>query len=380
MGTLLLYDDSVRSPELRHEIAEAVADPVVFLDHDGRRIVVTGPFEVSIFATREDVVDEVWTTDELGIQELIRDESRPSHLIGPELVLRAVQRAGSASVVVPPTFRVLVADYLRAAGVEVVVDAPTWADRRRRKTPWEVEGIERAQRAAETSMLTATRLLREAEPTNDGMLRFEGELLTSELIREAMVGQLVALGAESEEVIVQSGDACFGGHELGSGPIAPDRSLIIDCFPRDRKTGAFSDMTRTFVVGEPSERLARLHAHCRRALDIAFEAIKPGASDVFARVAGYFESEGFATYLSHGSSEPVREGFIHALGHGVGLEVHERPLMGRRSDALVAGDVVAVEPGLYLRGVGGVRLEDTVLVTDDGFERFTDAYPYDLTP
>ena len=380
MATFLLYDDSFRSPELRHEIAEAVADPVVFLEHDGRRIVVTGPFEVSIFAAREDVVDEVWSDDDLGIQELIRDESRPPHLIGPELVLRAVRRTGASSVVVPPTFRLLAADYLRSAGVEVVVDAPGWAARRRRKTPWEIEGIERAQRAAETAMLTATRMLREAEPTNDGMLRFEGEVLTSELIRETMVGGRVALGAESEEILVQSGDACFDGHALGSGPIAPDRSVIIDCFPRDRRTGAFSDMTRTFVVGEPSEELRRLHGHCRRALDIAFDAIKPGASDLFARVAGYFESEGFATYLSHASSEPVREGFIHSLGHGVGLEVHERPLMGRRSDPLVAGDVVAVEPGLYIRGVGGVRLEDTVLVTDDGFERFTDAYPYDLTP
>ncbi|HET7482468.1 MAG TPA: M24 family metallopeptidase, partial [Actinomycetota bacterium] len=84
--------------------------------------------------------------------------------------------------------------------------------------------------------------------------------------------------------------------------------------------------------------------------------------------------------LHHRGSEPLREGFFHALGHGVGLEVHERPRLGDHGDAVAAGDVVAIEPGLYFPGVGGVRLEDTVLVTDDGVEHFTDPLPYDLTP
>jgi Xaa-Pro aminopeptidase len=195
-----------------------------------------------------------------------------------------------------------------------------------------------------------------------------------------MEAELLSQGAESSEILIHSGDACLKGHDLGTGPILVDQSCIIDCFPRDRRTGAYTDMTRTFVPGTPSAELTRLHSSCRKALDIAFAAIKPGATDPFESVAEYFKSEGFPTQLTHDGPAPLREGFSHSLGHGVGLQVHERPYMGRRADALEAGDVVAVEPGLYFAGVGGVRLEDTVLVTESGVEHFTEPLSYDLDP
>src|ERR671918_2680914 len=94
MTTFLLYDDSVRSPEMRHEIGLAVGDPIVFLDHGGRRIVVGSILERGGFEQREDVVDEFWTYDELGYEDLIKDPAFPLHHIGPELVLRAVRKAG----------------------------------------------------------------------------------------------------------------------------------------------------------------------------------------------------------------------------------------------------------------------------------------------
>lgn len=380
MTTFLLYDDAVRSPEVRHEIGEPIMDPLAFVEVDGRRIVVASSLEEDVLTRRDDVVDELWNIHELGVEDLVADQAFPHSLVGAELVRRALAKLGVSSVVVPPSFRTLVTDYLRDKGVEVVVDAEAWAARRRRKTPAELEGTERAQRAAETAMLAAARMLKESEPTAAGELRFEGEILTAEWVREVMSQELLAQGAASDEVIVQSGDRCLAGHDLGSGPIAPDESLIIDCFPRDRRSGAFSDMTRTFVVGTPSEELNRLHADCRAALEIAFDAMRPGSSDAYTRVAEHFHSRGYPTQLRHNGSGPLVEGFSHSLGHGVGLEVHERPWMGRRSDALVEGDVVAVEPGLYFRGIGGVRLEDTVVVTDQGVEPFTDPFPYDLEP
>jgi Xaa-Pro aminopeptidase len=380
MTTFLLWDDSLRSRELRHEIGEGVADPLVFMEEDGRRIVAGSRFERTIFERREDVVDEYWTLDELGREELVRDSSVPDHLLDPELVLRAVRRAGATSVVVPPSFAVGVADHLRDAGVQVTVDAGSWSARRRRKAPWELEGIERAQRAADTAMLTAARLLKEAEPTADGRLRFEGEILTAELMRAAMSAELLAQGADSEDILIHSGDAWRNGHDPGGGPIRPDRSCIIDCWPRDRRTGVYTDMTRTFVAGTPSEELRRMHGHCRAALEIALEGLRPGDRTAHERVSRYFADAGIPTQLSHEGLEPLLEGFNHAIGHGVGLDVHEAPLMGRRSDALAEGDVVAVEPGVYFGAIGGVRLEDTVLVTSEGVEHFTDPYPYHLEP
>ncbi len=381
MTTFLLYDDALRSPEVRHEIGEPIMDPVAFIEHGGKRIVVGSPLEESVLSAREDVIDEFWNMFTLGYLDLVKDASFPQELYGSELVLRAVKKVGATEVVVPPTFAIGVADHLRAAGVEVTVGADAWADRRRKKTPWEIEGIERAQRAVDTAMLTAARILREAERTDGGRhLRFEGEIVTAELVREAMTTELLNLGADTEEILVQSGDACLKTHEPGSGPLLPDQSVVIDCFPRDRRTGVYTDMTRTFVPGITSEDLKTLHKHCRSALEMAFDSLRPGSADAFQKVSDYFDSQGFATYLHHRGDDSLHEGFNHALGHGVGLEAHERPWMGRNSDELRAGDVVAVEPGLYIQGIGGVRLEDTVLVTDVGVEHFTDPFPYDLEP
>lgn len=380
MTTFLLYDDALRSRELRHEIGEPIMDPITFIEHEGRRIVVGSQLEEKVLTARDDVIDDFISDFELGFEELVKAQRLGVDLLGAELVLRALKRVGATSAVVPPTFRALVADHVRAGGIELVVDGDAWAQRRRRKTPWEIEGIERAQRACDTAMLTAARMLREAEPTADDRLRFDGEILTAEWIRETMTSELLTQGADAEEIIVQSGDACLRGHEVGSGHILADASCIIDCFPRDRRTGVHTDMTRTFVPGRPSEDLTGLHKHCRAALDMAYESLRAGVDDVFVKVSDYFHSQGFPTRLHSTGDAPVIEGFPHALGHGVGLDVHERPWMGRRSDRLREGDVIAVEPGLYVAGVGGVRLEDTVLVTDGGVEHFTDPYPYDLAP
>ena len=378
MTTFLLFDDPAHSPAVRHEIGEPVIGPLTFIEHDGKRIVVGDESDRATFARREDVVDEFWAEHEFGWEELFNDESFPTHLVGPEVLLRALRRVEVDKVVVPQTFPVLSADYLREKGVDVSIDDDAWSMRRRHKTPAELEGVERAQRAAETAMLTAARMLRDAEPTASGQLRFEGEILTAELIREAMLPQLQAQGAESQQILVHSGDACFLGHDAGTGPILPNVSCIIDVWPRDTRTGVFTDMTRTFVAGAPSKELTKLHEHCLAALAIALEHLKPGTNDAYRKVAEYFGSHGIPTKLTHTGPEPPKQGFPHSLGHGVGLEVHERPYMGPRSDELIEGDVVAIEPGLYYEGVGGIRLEDTVFITSSGAERFTDPFPYDL--
>ena len=139
-------------------------------------------------------------------------------------------------------------------------------------------------------------------------------------------------------------------------------------------------MTRTFVPGRATTEVKKLHEHCREALDIALDAIRPGRSDAFRKVAEFFNDKGYPTKLHHQDPGRLTSGFTHSLGHGVGLEIHEPPLLSINSEELVEGDVVAVEPGLYFEGVGNVRLEDTVVVTADGAERFTDPYPYDLEP
>jgi Xaa-Pro aminopeptidase len=379
-SALLLLDDAVRSPELRHEIGEPVGDPLAFVELGGRRVVVGPQPEEVVLGGREDL--EFWPSTDLGAIDLVQDRSVPDALIWPELARRALERLGVSRVVVPGSFPVVAADHLREHGVEVSVDPERWTDRRRRKAAWELEGQERAQRAADAAFARAAAILREAEPAGDGTLRLDGETLTCERVREEMSAELLARGAESEEILVQAGDAALDGHDLGTGPVLADVSLVIDCFPRDRRSGAHTDMTRTFAPGTASAELRRLHADCRRTLELVLGAVRPGVEDLHRRACEHLAARGHPTQLTDDGPEPLREGFYHGLGHGVGLEVHEKPGVGRRSDPLVEGDVVALEPGLYYRGVGGVRLEDTVRVTADGWARLGagEPFPYDLTP
>ncbi len=140
-------------------------------------------------------------------------------------------------------------------------------------------------------------------------------------------------------------------------------------------------MTRTYVVGEPPEEIVEYHRLVKAALDRALETTRAGipATEPFRAVCDLFQEAGYPTQLSKGPGEVLTSGFFHGLGHGVGLEVHEPPWLGRAPGDMVAGDVVTLEPGLYRQGFGGVRLEDLVLVTESGAENLTDI-PYELAP
>ena len=297
-----------------------------------------------------------------------------------ELAARFCQEVGLDSAVVPYGFPLGLADLLRSRGIQVTADQSLFDTRRRVKNAHELAGIRRAQAAAEAGMAVVARMLREAE-TSNGALLHDGETLTCERIKAAVDQAFTANGAAVDAIIVSHGAQAAIGHEEGSGPILPGETVIADLFPFDKETGCYADMTRTFVVGEPSDEAREWHRLAREALDRSLEAIRPGVEGkAVHRVAcEVFQDAGYPTQLTKQPGEVLLDGFYHSLGHGVGLDVHEEPGLGRNGTALVAGDVVAVEPGLYRQGVGGCRLEDLVLVTEDGCENLT-SFPYDLQP
>jgi Xaa-Pro aminopeptidase len=200
-------------------------------------------------------------------------------------------------------------------------------------------------------------------------------------LKLAVEQAFTASGAFADEFIVSHGSQTAVGHDMGSGAIAADEPICLDLFPRDRESGCFADMTRVFVVGTPSDELREWHTLCKEALERSVAAVKAGVpgSELHGISCDVFEQHGYPTLRSKQPGEVLQDGFYHSLGHGVGLEVHEEPTLGRAPGELVAGDVIAVEPGLYRNGYGGCRLEDLVLVTENGGETLTD-YPYDLEP
>ena len=378
MSDVLIYADSIRFAEMRHEVPLGVPDPFLYAERNGTRSVVASSFELGrindVAPDIEALPMEEFGIDELYAQGLTREE------IELEVVLRAARRFGIDDAVVPGTFPLELADHLRSNGIQVRADRDLFVQRRRVKNDAELAGIRRAQRAAEAAMDAARELMRSAERQNGSVL-LDGEPLTCERIELAVEQAFTANGAFADEFIVSHGPQTAVGHDMGSGPIAPDEPVCLDLFPRDRESGCFADMTRVFVVGTPSDELREWHTLCKEALDRSVAAVKPGVSgSALHKIScDIFEEHGYPTLRSKEPGEVLRDGFYHSLGHGVGLEVHEEPSLGRAPGELVAGDVIAVEPGLYRHGYGGCRLEDIVLVTESGPEVLTD-YPYDLEP
>jgi Xaa-Pro aminopeptidase len=178
---------------------------------------------------------------------------------------------------------------------------------------------------------------------------------------------------------VAHGTQTADGHDPGSGCVDNDDVVLCDLFPQHYQSACFADMSRTFRVGSPDDTIALWHAHCVEALELATSMVRPGIEGgaIHRAVCSLFEEHGHATQFSTPEGTVQREGFNHGLGHGVGLEIHEAPGISRLSHELVSGDVIALEPGLYRHGFGGVRVEDLLLVTDEGCEVLT-RFPYNL--
>ncbi len=379
---VLIYGDTVRSPALRHEVPLAIGDPFLYLEAGGRRAVVTHSLEDARIATVAPDVERL-LHDELGCDALIA-EGRTRDDAEAEVCVRAVAAFGIREATVPPEFPVGLADRLRAAGVVLTPDETVFFARRRRKSSAEMAGIRRASDVAIAAMSEAATMLREATIAGEGLV-LAGELLTAESVR-ARIRELCARGgapAPADIMVKPMGPHAAGGHEPGAGPLPPHTPIEIDLWPRDERSGCWSDMTRTFVRGEISDAIAAIHAHVLEAHERACSAVRPGVSGVelYALACEVFEAAGHPTQRTKKPGQILREGFYFSLGHGVGLEVHEPPVLGRGDfSPLVAGDVIAVEPGVVDIAVGGTRVEDLLLVTDGGSERLTGSFPYGLVP
>jgi Xaa-Pro aminopeptidase len=375
---VLIFADSVTSPEMRHEVPVVIPDPFLYAEKDGKRYVVSAAFEVDRV---KEIGIEGSPWEHYGYDELIATGLPREEIVWKHVNLNACRELGITDAVVPRSFPTLAADHLRENGITLEPDHKFFADRRRVKNEAELEGIRKAQKAAEAAMGAARDLIFRAEPSNGGV-KVDGETLTSERLKATIRRVFSEHGVSGDDFIVSHGAQTAIGHELGHGPIAPNEPIVIDLWPKDPDSACYADMTRTYVVGEAPEELVKYHGLVKEALDQSFAATKAGVagSAVYTLVCELFEEHGQKTSLSKAPGEVLDEGFFHGLGHGVGLEVHEAPSLGRGGTGdLVAGDVVTLEPGLYRPGFGGCRLEDLVLVTENGAENLTD-FPYDLTP
>jgi Xaa-Pro aminopeptidase len=278
------------------------------------------------------------------------------------------------TVRVPGSFPIEYGDGLRERGVAVQVRREPFFEERLLKTADEVEAISRAMQRTEAAMGAAIGAIREAE-VHDGVLRWRGTTLTAERVRRLISMTLIEDGLLAQHTIVACGEAGCDPHNEGSGPLRAGQSIIIDIFPRDEASRYFADITRTVVKGRASDMLRKMYWAVAAGQERVFALLRDGSDGeaIHRDVQATLERHGFQS----GEVNGRMQGFFHGTGHGLGLEVHELPRISKLPTILGSGNVVTVEPGLYYPGIGGVRIEDVVVVTETGYTNLT-RYPKEL--
>jgi Xaa-Pro aminopeptidase len=344
-------------PDMRYLTRFVTHDPVPVIKRAGETPVMIVPLMEAARAERESTA-QVMTRQQAGYQEIIRDEKDP-YGITAAMIHRYVQ----GSVVVPPWFPLGLARALERENQVILDDSATIARMRSVKKPEEISHIQRAQLAVEMAMKEAINLIQKSE-VKGGTLWHNERPLTSEYVRFTIQATLLNQNFSARDTIVACGEDTALPHCVGSGPLQSNQPIIIDIFPQCQETGYHADMTRTVSKGTPSSAVCDLYGAVSEAQTLGEKIIAAGVSGAtcYQKVRDYFDERGFISDT---------EGFTHSLGHGIGLEVHERPSLSPAGDTLQEGQVVTIEPGLYYRGIGGVRIENLGIVTNTGFNCFT---------
>ena len=355
---ILLIGDESTCPDIQWLSGFRAVDPIVLFLQNGRCHLVVPEMELTR-AKQEAGRCRVHTPRTLGFNS--------KKAVGQtEWALGLLKEMNCKSVIVPASFPAGIYETLRRKKIRVSVSRENLFSARAVKKAHEVDNIRHAQKAAVNACRDAIAMIRDAGVNKAGELTLDGAVLTSERVKSQINRSLLEEQCFCETVIVAGGEQAVEPHNFGSGPLRAHEAIVLDIFPRSLETGYWGDLTRTVVKGKPSPELRKLYKTVKASQEMALSKVRSGveAASIHEAVCRFFEEAGYESGVVNG--EPV--GFCHGTGHGVGLQIHEAPGVGRRPGKLRAGHVITIEPGLYYPGLGGVRVEDTVLVTRNGFE------------
>ncbi len=356
---IVIADAPRNNADLLYATGFMAPDPIVFIQQGRRKRMVVSPLEwgrACGLAKGRGI--EVLTPQHLGL------EGAACREVGAwiQAVLKA---AGWSELAVPEDFPHGLACRLQKAGLRVEVLARAPFPQRRVKRPDEIACIRESQQAAVIAMRAACAMIAQSREDRAGILYQGRTVLTSEAVRRCIAEALLKQDCHCGETIVACGLQAADPHARGHGALKAHVPIVIDIFPRHQEHGYWGDITRTVVKGDPPNKVKRMFAAVKAAQTAALQEIRAGVAcaRVHRAAVAVFDRYGFETRRT----ETGFTGFIHSTGHGVGLAIHEAPSLGGTAGRLRAGDVITVEPGLYYPDTGGVRIEDTVVVTHEGW-------------
>ncbi len=366
---LCIGDSTLGNPELTYLVRTSLPRGGIYLKKIGEEpILVVGNIDVG--NARRGIVKNIQTFSDYNYRDLLKRYGRKRAYI--ELIAailkrnKAKERIGIYGKVESAKLLYLV-DALRRKGFKITGEnKPTILDvMRRRKDSWEIEAIREVAGKTIKIVQKVEKFLSDLD-VRDGVAALDGKKITvgyvKNLVRKLCVENELQL---PEDHIFAVGRSSSDPHEAGHEDdlITEGEPIVFDIFPQSIKTGYWYDFTRTYVLGRPSPMLSRIYEDVAEAQAIAIDSIHAGmpAGEVMDIVCQFFKKNGRPTILD-GSEY---EGFIHSLGHGVGLTIGEEPYLTIGEEELLEKNmVVTVEPGLYYPEIGGVRIEDVVIVEE----------------
>jgi Xaa-Pro aminopeptidase len=360
---------SEQQKDLLYATGFSAPDPFPFFQIKHRKYVMASDLEIGR-ARSEANVTSVLSTSKVG--KRLKKRTGKAAGLG-DILIEALKEKGVTKARVPHDFPVYTADRMRRAGIKVRPVLPPFFPERVIKSEEEIEAVREAATLTGQAIELGIDVLRRSS-IKRGRLWLDGKMLTSESVRAVVDGALLTRGLQGQGTIVAGGEQACDPHNRGSGPLRAGWPVIFDVFPRSLKSGYHADISRTVIRGKPKKRQREMWEAVKEAQALGCDRLKDGvnAKEVHEAIQEIFKSRGFET----GEANGKMHGFFHGTGHGLGLDVHEPPRVGGVDATMRAGMIVTVEPGLYYPGVGGIRIEDDVVIRKDGTENLVDIEKY----
>ena len=362
MNARILAGIADKNASLFRRLRVPLGDPAAWIELDEETIALVRDLEMDRVRTQGLADQTTCPARHAPAEGLSADRETAT----AQAVVEIFRDHGVTEAVADRTLPYIYAWHLQQAGVRVDYDPELGVRDRRAKTDEEIEALAKAQSVTEMVMRQICERIAGASAAADGTLIRGGTTLTSPWIRNYAATEFMKHGfTMSHGAIVATAPEVADCHHSGNGPLRTGTPVVVDLFPRDESTRYWGDCTRSVVHGQPTDVVVAMHRAVVDAKRAAQAQLRPGIT------AGQVHQAAEDVLVKHGY--PLSRGTItdhpsiqHGTGHGIGLDLHEPILLDTGGEEVLCGEVFTVEPGLYGRIDGGIRIEDMLVVTEDG--------------